>query len=112
LGFDNIPWPVSPAENQRVSLADLMVGRVKEFLLVSQRVRGSTVTKKEHVRSSLLRWHPDKMTSVLAQIVETDLHAVREGIHAFVLCLHQLNSKVESEPILEYRDLIFNLSAD
>ncbi|KAJ7758731.1 hypothetical protein B0H16DRAFT_1313788 [Mycena metata] len=112
LGFDDIPWPVSPTENQPVKLADLTVDRVEEFLLASLRVRGSTVTKRERVRGSLLRWHPDKMTGMLARIVETDLDAVREGIHAVVLCLHQLNSKVESEPILEYRDLISNLSAD
>ncbi|KAJ7028013.1 hypothetical protein C8F04DRAFT_70782 [Mycena alexandri] len=96
LSFDDIPWPVSPTESQRVKLADLTVDRVEEFLLANLKVRGSTVTKKERVRSSLLRWHPDKMTGVLARIVETDLDAVREGIHAVVLCLHQLNSKVEN----------------
>ncbi|KAJ7151238.1 hypothetical protein C8R46DRAFT_1008086 [Mycena filopes] len=94
--FDDVPWPVSPVDGQAVKLSDLTLDRVEEFLLASLKVRGSTVTKKERVRSSLLRWHPDKMTGVLARIVETDLDAVREGIHAIVLCLHQLNSKVEN----------------
>ncbi|KAJ6484414.1 hypothetical protein C8R47DRAFT_1048553 [Mycena vitilis] len=94
--FEDVPWPVCPAESQPVKLADLKVDRVEDFLVANLKVRGCTVTKKERVRSSLLRWHPDKMTAVLGRIVETDLEAVREGIHAIVLCLHQLNSKVET----------------
>ncbi|KAJ6484420.1 hypothetical protein C8R47DRAFT_1321506 [Mycena vitilis] len=94
--FEDVPWPVSPVEGQSVKLADLKVDRVEDFLLANLKVRGCTVTRKERVRSSLLRWHPDKMTAVLGRIVETDLEAVREGIHAVVLCLHQPNSKVET----------------
>ncbi|KAJ7755289.1 hypothetical protein DFH07DRAFT_490471 [Mycena maculata] len=94
--FTDVPWPVCPSENRPVALADLTVNRVEDFLLAGLKVRGCTVTKKERVRSSLLRWHPDKMTSVLARVVEGDSETVREGIHAVVLCLHQLNSRVES----------------
>ncbi|KAJ6571630.1 hypothetical protein B0H19DRAFT_1372644 [Mycena capillaripes] len=94
--FEDVPWPVCPTEGQSVTLADLTVDRVEDFLLAGLKVRGCTVTKKERVRSSLLRWHPDKMTTVLARIVDNDVEAVREGIHAVVLCLHQLNSKVET----------------
>ncbi|KAJ7886352.1 hypothetical protein B0H13DRAFT_1720752 [Mycena leptocephala] len=71
-------------------------GPRRRILLEGLKVRGCSVTKKERVRSSLLRWHPDKMTAVLARIIETDLEAVREGIHTVVLCLHQLNSRVET----------------
>ncbi|KAJ6571619.1 hypothetical protein B0H19DRAFT_1130493 [Mycena capillaripes] len=84
--FEDVPWPVCPTEGQSVTLADLTVDRV----------RGCTVTKKERVRSSLLRWHCDKITTVLARIVDNDVEAVREGIHALVLCLHQLNSRLET----------------
>ncbi|KAJ7135896.1 hypothetical protein C8R44DRAFT_390031 [Mycena epipterygia] len=93
--FEDVPWPVCPAEGQSVALADLTVDRVEDFLLAGLKVRGCTVTKKERVRSSLLRWHPDKMTAVLARIVDEDVEAVRQGIHVIVLCLHQLNSRVE-----------------
>ncbi|KAJ7487825.1 hypothetical protein FB451DRAFT_1225620 [Mycena latifolia] len=93
--FEDIPWPVSLTPGQSVSLADLTVDRVEEFLLAGLKVRGCTVTKKERVRSSLLRWHPDKMTGVLARVVDADSEAVQQGIHAVVLCLHQLNSRVE-----------------
>lgn len=93
--FEDVPWPVCPADDQSVVLADLTVDRVEDFLLAGLKVRGCTVTKKERVRSSLLRWHPDKMTGVLARIVDEDLEAVRQGIHVIVLCLHQLNSRVE-----------------
>ncbi|KAJ7243167.1 hypothetical protein B0H12DRAFT_836925 [Mycena haematopus] len=94
--FQDVPWPVCPTDGQRVTLADLTVDRVEDFLLAGLKVRGCNVTKKERVRTSLLRWHPDKMTSVLARIVDTDLETVRQAIHAVVLCLHQLNSKVDS----------------
>jgi hypothetical protein len=94
--FEDVPWPVCPADGKSLRLADLTVDRVEEFLLEGLKVRGCSVTKKERVRSSLLRWHPDKMTAVLARIIETDLEAVREGIHTVVLCLHQLNSRVET----------------
>ncbi|KAJ6590683.1 hypothetical protein DFH09DRAFT_908213 [Mycena vulgaris] len=94
--FEDVPWPVSPEKGQSVSLADLTVDRVEEFLFAGLKVRGSTVTKKERVRSSLLPWHPDKMTSVLARVVDADLEAVRQGIHVVVLCLLQLNPRVQS----------------
>ncbi|KAF7350351.1 hypothetical protein MVEN_01339800 [Mycena venus] len=95
--FEDVPWPVvSSTDGQPVTLADLTVDHVEDFLLAGLKVRGCTVTKKERVRSSLLRWHPDKMTAVLARVVEADVETVREGIHAVVLCLHQLNSKVET----------------
>ncbi|KAJ7274946.1 hypothetical protein C8J57DRAFT_238301 [Mycena rebaudengoi] len=64
------------------------------FLIAGLKVRGSTVTKKERVRSSLLRWHPDKLTSVLARVVDADVEAVRQGINVVVSSLHQLNSNV------------------
>ncbi|KAJ7695380.1 hypothetical protein B0H17DRAFT_1178272 [Mycena rosella] len=94
--FEDVPWPVCPAQGRSMSLADLTVDRVEEFLLAGLKVRGCTVTKKERVRGSLLRWHPDKMTGVLARVVDADLDAVRQGISVVVLCLQQLNSRVES----------------
>ncbi|KAF8189773.1 hypothetical protein K438DRAFT_1832077, partial [Mycena galopus ATCC 62051] len=81
--FQDVPWPVCPTDGRPVALAELTVDRVEDFLLAGLKVRGCTVTKKERVRTSLLRWHPDKMTTVLARIVETDLELF-------------LNSKVET----------------
>lgn len=95
--FEDVPWPVCPAAGQSaVALADLTVDRVEDFLLAGLTVRGCAVTKKERVRSSLLRWHPDKMTGVLARVVDADLEAVQRGINVIVLCLQQLNSRVDS----------------
>ncbi|KAJ7603572.1 hypothetical protein FB45DRAFT_852277 [Roridomyces roridus] len=96
IQFGDVPWPTCPEEGQSVALADLTVSKIEEFLLGPLKVRGCTVTKKERVRSSLLRWHPDKMTGILARVVDSDSEAVRQGIHAVVLCLQQLNSRVES----------------
>ncbi|KAJ7096662.1 hypothetical protein B0H15DRAFT_825944 [Mycena belliarum] len=85
--FEDVPWPVCPAEGQSA---------VRGFLLAGLTVRGCAVTKKERVRSSLLRWHPDKMTAVLARVADADVEAVQRGINVIVLCLQQLNSRVDS----------------
>jgi len=48
------------------------------------------VTRNERVRSSLLRWHPDKMTGVLGRVVKEDVEAVVEGISVVMMCLTRL----------------------
>jgi hypothetical protein len=92
--FTDVPWPCVVEGKADVTLADLTVACVQDFLLAGLKVRGSTVTKKERVRSSLLRWHPDKLTSVLARVVDADVEAVRQGINVVVSSLHQLNSNI------------------
>jgi hypothetical protein len=93
LRFRDVPWPVDTG-GEEVQLQDLTVKRVEEFLLGGLSVRGCGVTKKERVRSSLLRWHPDKMTGVFARVVEEDVEMVKEGINVVICCLQVLNSKV------------------
>jgi hypothetical protein len=93
LRFRDVPWPVDTG-GEVVELRDLTVKGVEEFLLGGLRVRGCGVTKKERVRSSLLRWHPDKMTGVFARVVEEDIDMVKDGINVVICCLQMLNSKV------------------
>lgn len=90
--FCDVPWPVDTGD-KRVEVGDLRMEKVEEFLLGGLRVRGCNVTRKDRIRSSLLRWHPDKMTSILARVVEEDLGMVKEGISAVIRCLQKLNSK-------------------
>lgn len=92
--FSDLPWPVDIDGVEEIELDDLTVEKVEGFLLGSLQVRGCTVTKKDRVRSSLLRWHPDKMTGVLARVVEEDLDLVKQGISVVMVCLQKLNSSI------------------
>jgi hypothetical protein len=92
LRFRDVPWPVDTGEKE-VDIGDLTLERVEEFLLGGLTVRGCGVSRKDRVRSSLLRWHPDKMTGVLARVVEDDVEMVNQGVNAVIRCLQMLNSK-------------------
>ena len=93
LSFVDVPWPVDVGEKE-VEVGDLTMGRVEEFLLGGLRVRGCGVTRKDRIRSSLLRWHPDKMTGVVARVVEEDVEMVKQGVNTVIHCLQKLNVKV------------------
>ncbi|KAJ7053287.1 hypothetical protein C8F01DRAFT_552029 [Mycena amicta] len=93
--FADIPWPTTPrpdSDYDFVTPPDFTLDRIQAFLLEPLSVRGSTATKKERLRASLLRWHPDKMTGLLSRVVAEDLDAVREGVHQVILALQTLNS--------------------
>ncbi|TFK41757.1 hypothetical protein BDQ12DRAFT_678442 [Crucibulum laeve] len=92
--FHDIPWPVEKDVSTELDLVDLTAARMEEFFLGSLRVRGVKVTKKERVRSSLLRWHPDKLTTLLTRVVEADEQRVRQGINAVMACLQTLNTNI------------------
>src|SRR3989442_14148393 len=76
ITFKDIPWPleIGPTDVKQLTPAN-----ISKFLLASLRVRQNKVTQKERIRASLLRWHPDKLASVLRRVVEGDIEAVREG---------------------------------
>lgn len=93
LRFRDLPWPVDTGD-KKAEVSDLTVGRVEEFLLGGLKVRGCGITRKDRIRSSLLRWHPDKLTSVLARVVEEDVEIVNEGVSVVIRSLQKLNSKV------------------
>ena len=87
--FGDIPWPVDVSPGT-VQLEDLEVENMKEFFLGGLRVRGCKTTKKERVRASLLRWHPDKMTAVVRRVVVRDVEKVEDGIRRVLDCLQRL----------------------
>ncbi|KAF9260364.1 hypothetical protein L218DRAFT_825000, partial [Marasmius fiardii PR-910] len=90
ITFDDIPWPKGKEKSKPVTLADLTARSVEEFLLGPLRIRGSTVSKKERIRASLLRWHPDKLGGLLAKVVENDRESVENGVGIVVRTLHEL----------------------
>lgn len=91
--FEDIPWPVDVGKRV-VQLADLTVDGVQDFLLGCLKVRNSKLTKKEIVRASLLRWHPDKMTAILHRVIVEDIDDVKQGISTVMECLQYLNIRV------------------
>ncbi|RXW14607.1 hypothetical protein EST38_g11245 [Candolleomyces aberdarensis] len=97
LKFADIPWPVQLQDDDSkvtrpLTLQDLTRERIEGFLLAPLTVRGCTITRKDRVRSSLLRWHPDKMSSIIKQTDPREKEDVMEGIHAVIRCLHRLNA--------------------
>ncbi|KIK69739.1 hypothetical protein GYMLUDRAFT_34124 [Collybiopsis luxurians FD-317 M1] len=115
LTFGDIPWPVyidgrdgnTKPKNRRMSsgarnsaspepdvaLSDLTLKNIEIFLTDPLHVRGCKVTRKERIRSSFLRWHPDKMTALVSKVVEQDRKDVEDGISAVVRSLQEMNSK-------------------
>ncbi|KAJ3882576.1 hypothetical protein F5051DRAFT_449118 [Lentinula edodes] len=109
--FQDIPWPVHVGERDaktksrisgtwgtvtltaKVELPDLNRENVEKFLTDGLKVRGCKVTRKERVRTSLLRWHPDKMTALVSKVIDDDRKDVESGISAVVRCLQDMNSK-------------------
>ncbi|TFK68546.1 hypothetical protein BDN72DRAFT_841645 [Pluteus cervinus] len=95
LRFVDIPWPVDLGDDKReVELGDITPARVEQFLLEGLKVRGCKVTKKERVRNSFLRWHPDKMTGLLLRVVPEDVDDVHRGINTVILCLQKLKAEL------------------
>ena len=83
--FKDMPWPCPSA-----ALRDLTFDTISHFLLEPLEVRTNTVTKRERIRTSLLRWHPDKIAPIFCRVVEEDIDKVREGIGAVCMCLRRM----------------------
>ncbi|KAK0473755.1 hypothetical protein IW261DRAFT_1503274 [Armillaria novae-zelandiae] len=105
LRFSDIPWPVTAVSSSPLAkdssptplrLDDITMSKIEDLFLGDLRVRGCTVTRKERIRNSLLRWHPDKMTAILSRVVQEDISDVENGVGIVVRCLHHLNSKDSS----------------
>ena len=89
IAFVEFPWPLT----ERVASRDLDAltrSAVSGFLFESLAVRTNMTTKRERIRSSLLRWHPDKISLVFSRVVPDDLELVREGIHVVFSILKAL----------------------
>ncbi|KAG1722644.1 uncharacterized protein EDB91DRAFT_203486 [Suillus paluster] len=89
LSFADIPWPLRTAPSCQ-NTDTFTPPAISEFLFESLSVRANTVTRKSRIRSSILRWHPDKSSPVISRVVAEDVDAVREGIHTVFHCLKSL----------------------
>ena len=86
LEFDDIPWPVVTAQHQSkkrpsvprrsITIEELTVEAITAFLLPAGEEK-----KKEKLRESFLRFHPDKFEGRFMKFVkESDKEKVKEAI--------------------------------
>lgn len=89
VAFASLPWPLI---NPPKSPSDLRnPASIGDFLFESLSLNGNTTTRRDRLRMSLLRWHPDKLGAVLARVPEEDnLKLVKDGIDAVVISLMHL----------------------
>jgi hypothetical protein len=91
LTFQKIPWPVSlPPPN----LSGLTPASIVMFLFSSLHSQGQS--RKERVRSALLRWHPDRFRRLLSRVTEAEKSAVEEGVGIVARCLNDLMARETS----------------
>ncbi|KAI6046106.1 hypothetical protein EDC04DRAFT_2518153, partial [Pisolithus marmoratus] len=85
LSFEEIPWPVLVPPRDA---ADITADKIVTFIL--HPAHSLHQSRKEIIRSALLRWHPDRFRRLLQRIPESERKAVEEGICAVTRCLNDL----------------------
>ena len=88
LGFRDIPWPLLAAPPR---VADLMPENITDFLL--HPAHSSNHSRRERIRTGLLRWHPDRFRRILNRVVDSETRMVEEGVGVVVRCLNELLAK-------------------
>lgn len=98
LSFGDIPWPLVNKPNDPVQLRDKNV--IAQFLFETLHIPGVRSSRKDRLRTSLLRWHPDKLGALLTRVKEEDVEAVKDGVDAVVISLMELQDqeKVVEKP--------------
>jgi hypothetical protein len=88
ITFAAVPWPVQEAP---YIAADVTPAAIQMFLLSPLHSRG--VSRKDRIRTALLRWHPDRFGRVMARVVGDDRLAVEEAVGTVARCLNELMAK-------------------
>jgi len=96
LSFGDIPWPLINKPNDPCQLRDK--NAIAQFLYETLHIPGVKSTRKDRLRTSLLRWHPDKLGPLFARVKEEDVEAVRDAVDAVVIVLMELQ---DQEKVLE-----------
>jgi len=97
LSFRDVPWPCFQAycrTSSSLSIDDLTEGSVSAFLLDfdSECETQSEKMKKDKVRETLLRFHPDKFEGrVMSRIKAVDRGKVQEAVGVVVRILNELS---------------------
>ena len=85
LTFRTIPWPLTSSPS---SAAGILPAGIISFLLSP--LHSQSQTRKERIRSALLRWHPDRFHKFLDRVVEAERESVQEGVGTVARCLNEL----------------------
>lgn len=100
IGFCDIPWPILQAHKERgkhkskeqmgLSFEDLTLEAISAFLLPNA-PQDAEKSRKEVLRETFLRFHPDKFEGRFMKTVRKDeQESVREGIGRVVRVLNTL----------------------
>ncbi|KAH8115357.1 hypothetical protein DFH11DRAFT_1588860 [Phellopilus nigrolimitatus] len=94
LHFDDIPWPIAPPRRKRAALDvdDFTKEAISSFLLPpTDASADSSSLIKDILRSTMLKFHPDKFESrVLLRVREKDRDIVKEVAGVVVRVLNDL----------------------
>lgn len=93
--FKSIPWPLIIPPTSNADLHDQ--SKISEFLFESLTLEGNKTTRKERIRASLLRWHPDKLHGVLTRVPEEELEEVKIGVDTVIMALMKIQ---EAEKVI------------
>ncbi len=99
IGFCDIPWPILHAHKERskhrteqvvLSVEDLTLEAISAFLL-PYTAQDAEKGRKEVLRETFLRFHPDKFEGrFMKRVHENEQESVREGIGRVVRVLNTL----------------------
>jgi len=92
LSFESIPWPLVGRPR---SVEDITQEAIAAFLLSPSHSSG--MSRKERLKSALLRWHPDRFRRVLRRVGDGDRVVVEEGVGVVARCLNILMEKEKSK---------------
>ena len=85
LHFEDIPWPVLVPPKKAT---DITVDNITTFIL--HPAHSQTQSRRERIRSALLRWHPDRFRRLLQRVPGREQSAVEEGVCTVTRCLNDL----------------------
>ncbi|KAH7925545.1 hypothetical protein BV22DRAFT_1128959 [Leucogyrophana mollusca] len=88
LTFQEIPWPllVPPTSAEEICTEDIAA-------FVLSPVHSSSQSRKERIRTALLRWHPDRFRRLLSRIGDDEKAAVEGCVGSIARSLNELLSK-------------------
>lgn len=101
LGFGDIPWPVG---NGMPDISQLTVEAISAFLFISEKEleeqglddTGRARVRKEELRATMLRFHPDKFEGrIIPRVKLGERAAVREGANAVTRAVAALMESVK-----------------
>ena len=98
LRFHDVPWPIA-VHGSSVSVKDITADAISAFLFHLEDSSGDgddTKMRKDKLRETMLRFHPDKFEArVMSRIAEKDKAMVREAASVVVRTVSDLMSGIK-----------------